>query len=110
MISNERELTSLESFERKVLLDNGEQIDYHLSLPAYSLARAYIKAVGPILDFSSVVQPESFIYKSLFQSSRAAEAQVQILAKMRKNMELLIKDEADGKRISSVIAGEMFKK
>ena len=105
MVSNERNLTSLELFERDALLENGEQIDYHLSLPAYSLSRAYVKALGPILDFSSVVQPDSFIFKSLFQSSKAVEAQVEILSKMRKNMELMIKDEADGKRISSVIAG-----
>ena len=104
-MSHERDLTDLEIAERNYLVQEDIEIEYSQSLPAFVLSRDYVRAFGKILDFSSIVQKHGWIYKSLFEPSETVKAQVEILAKYQRNVEFRFKDESEGLRISSVIAG-----
>ena len=76
-------------------------IDYTKSLHAYTMATAYIKTFGPILDFSSLKPKDSLIFKILAENTHTEEEKTSltnmwnIIGKFTKNKPHLIKHEAD---------------
>ena len=104
-ISFQRDLSSIELFERQILLDNDAFIPFEESIPAYLLSRAFIKSIGPILDFSSILGPESYIEKAFLSNSKTLTAQAKILSVLTKNRPMLIKDETNAQPMKALIAG-----
>ena len=76
-------------------------IHYTKSLHAYTMATAYMKTFGGILDFSSLKPKDSLIFKILAENTYTEEERASltnmwdIIGKHTKNKPHLIKDEAD---------------
>ena len=93
----------MESIERTMLQDNDLTIAFEESLPAYLISRAFIKTFANLLDFSSVVGPDSYIEQTLINKSPTLVAQTRILGDLTRNQPLLMKDETNGCAMKSII-------
>ena len=96
-MSEHRPITQLEIIERQLLAKKNMQIPYEHSLTATVQAKEYIKNLGKILDYSSIVDDHSYLMTAFIRKDKTLEAQVEYLAKSTKNMGHLLKEEGDGK-------------
>ena len=75
-ISHQRPSSQLELLERQTLLQENRRIPFTSSLVSYFLANQYIKVFAPILDWSSIIDQNSFVYNTLIKPSATLTAQV----------------------------------
>lgn len=88
----------LEVIEKAILKNTNTEIPYNHSVVSMIRAGQYLKVFGPILDFSSILCPGTYIYNYVAQSP-ALLAKVEFLASLTKNQPFLLKDEAQCKLI-----------
>ena len=102
-MSLQRTPTNLEKIEKKILERDNTTIPYHESLTAYLLAKQYIKVLGPILDFSSINNSESYVKKAFLDQCTALTRQVEFLIQVTSRRPHKLKDEASGMCLKNVI-------
>ena len=102
-ISNQRPSSTLEILEKTQLLKNGQSIPFYQSLPSYLLARHFIRSMGEILDWSSILGEQSFIFKSFIEPNASLVAQTEVLAKLTKNQPFRLKSETEGMPLKMLI-------
>ena len=83
--------------------ENHLTMPYEKSLPAHMISTSFIKSFGNVLDYSSIVGPDSFIEKTLINNSPTLVAQTKILGDLTKNQPLLLKDETNGVPMKTII-------
>ena len=84
-LSHQRPSTQLELLEKKCLRETNAEIPYHRSLVAYMLTNQFIRTMAPILDWSSIFNPNSFVLRNLLEQSDATSAQIEYLAHKTRN-------------------------
>jgi len=103
-ICHQRDASPLELIEKRILKEKNISIPYHKSLVSYFLTNQFIKTIGPILDWSSIMNPDSFIFKNLIDQSESVQPQLEYLASKHKNKAFRMKCEANGMAIRTILA------
>ena len=85
--------------ERRLLKHANAKIAYHESLTARIQAEEYIKILGPLLDYSSILHPQSYLIKSFINKYQSLSSKVDWLATVTKNQPFLMKEEGEEKLI-----------
>ena len=78
-ISNQRQTSALEQLEMNLMLQNNTSLPYHQTLPAYLISRQFIKSMGHLLDWSSVVKDESVVYNAIIKPDASLSVQADYL-------------------------------
>ena len=78
-ISNQRQTSGLEQLEMNLLLQSNTSIPYDQSLPAYLISRQFIKSMGHLLDWSSVVKDDSVVYNAIIKPDASLSVQTDYL-------------------------------
>lgn len=82
--------------EKELLDSYGMTIPYKKSFSAYLNSSQYLKCWGPILDFSSLGDDDSYL-KSAIIDSPSMQIMTKYLSMVTKNRAYLFKDETNGK-------------
>ena len=61
------------------MLQNNTSLPYHQTLPAYLISRQFIKSMGHLLDWSSVVKDESVVYNAIIKPDASLSVQADYL-------------------------------
>ena len=103
-LSYQRRRTELEQLEIAALLDSGIDIEFHRSITSMSLATTFIRAFGRLLDWSSVDNEDSYVFKTMVFLDPSLKYQIEYLATRTKNQPYKVKEESGCQLLESIIA------
>ena len=84
LLSFQSRRNELQKLEIDILLQQDLQIPYEDSFVANKLAKSFIFMIGYLLDWSSILNPDSFIFKTIFKDNPSLEVMLEYLAKVCK--------------------------
>ena len=103
-LSYQRRRTDLEIFEAQSLLQSNVDIDFHHSLTGMTLASNFVRVVSRLLDWSSIDNEESYVWKYLVAEDPCLAHQIEYLSSRTKNQPYKLKEESGCQLLSSIVA------
>ena len=103
-LSHQRPSTQLELLEKRILLLNKKTIPYDRSTVAHFLATQFLGCVGPILDWSSIINDDSYIYKTILRDSPPHLTMARFLVDHTRNQPFRMKCEGSGQALRTLLA------
>ena len=82
LLSFQSKRSELQKLEIDILLHQNLQIPYEDSFIARKLANSFIFMIGYLLDWSSIFNSDSFIFKTIFKDNPSLEIMLEYLAKV----------------------------
>lgn len=90
--------------EKRLLIQQQRSIPYEKSLVATVLANQFLRSLAPVLDWSSIAVPSSFVYNSIIRDSPSVSAMVDFLVVKTKNQPFRLKCESGGRPLHTLVA------
>ena len=103
-LSYQRRRTELETLEAQSLLQSGISIDFHHSLTGATLASDFVRVLGRLLDWSSIDNEESYVWKYLITEEPSLASQIEYLSLRTKNQPYKLKEESGCQFLHSILA------
>ena len=88
-LSFQSKRSELQKLEIDILLQQDLQIPYENSLVAKNLADSFIFMIGYLLDWSSIFNSDSFVFKTIFRDNPTLKIMLEYLAKVCINLKII---------------------